>query len=199
MANVQIGTVTSAEVRENRDDEKKSLLLTCELSQEGDDQTVERYGQSGEDYNPPNDSTVIVLAAGTSWKIAVACDDGIESITEPGERQLYSSDSGTKKATVYFKKDGKLQLQDGLGTADFAVRFLELEAAYNQLKADHDAAMSVLNDHVHLDSLGGAVTKPTGPSPEFIPTTPGLPGIQASSGDISDAKIAEITVPEKAP
>lgn len=201
-ADVIIGTVTGSEVKENRDADTKSLLLICELSQEGDDQTVERYGQAGEDYNPPLDSTVIVLKAGKSWKIAVACDDGIESVTEPGERQLYSSDGGAKKATVFFKKNGVLQLQDELGTADFAVRFLELEAAYNQLKADHDNSVAALNGHLHFDSLGAPTTAPNAPPPGVPPALPVYgwpPGIPASTGDIKDAKVDEITVPEKVP
>jgi hypothetical protein len=138
---VQIGIVTNSEVTETRDEDTKSLLLQCEITQIDDVQTVELYRQAGEDYRPPDESTVVILAAGRAWKIAVASDDGIESIVEKGERLLYSSDAGAKKATLYFKKDGTLEVN---GDTDFAVAFDDLKAGFDAHVAEVTANLNAL-------------------------------------------------------
>lgn len=98
----------------------------------------------------------------------------------------------TPKATIKADKDGNIELEndagsflnltDGtiaelMGNADFAVRYSELETAFNQLKSDFD-------NHTHLvpgvtsGSFSATATAPTN-----------------STADISGAKIDEIKVP----
>lgn len=153
MAEVQIGIVTGSEVKLNRDSEDKSLLLQCEISQEADMQTVELYRQAGEDYNPPEGSTVVILEAGKSWKLAIACDDGIESNVEQGERRVYSSDGGVIKANTYYKKDGTQEIN---GNADNAVAFTDLKTAFDTLKTEITTNLTAIA--TAIAGLGGAYT-----------------------------------------
>lgn len=94
----------------------------------------------------------------------------------------------TKKCRIRFTDDDKIKVKLGaiLG-GDFAVRYTELETAFNQLKSDFD-------NHVHtnassgfslLDSSSGSVSGSTG-----SPTA-------SSSADITPAKITDFELPEK--
>lgn len=195
----QIGIVTGREIIENKDSEQKSLMLQVELSEEEDVQTVELYKQAGEDYSPPNDSTVVIIDISGSFKVGVAVDDNIESVVDPGERLLYSSDNEIKKATIYLKKDGIIELN---GDTDFAVAFNDLKTAFDQLKSDFDDAMDIIDNHIHAttatigaDTTVGVISKPTGPVPTYLPVTPGVPGIDDSTANIDPAKVATIKVP----
>lgn len=177
---MQIGRVASGEIRTNRDGEGKVLLLTVEISEPDDLQTVELITQAGENYNPPEDSTVIVIELGEAWKAAIACDDGIEpTALEEGERELYSSDGGVKKAIATFKQNGDIELNIN-EYEDFAVRFSKLEEAFNDLQTAWNL-------------FAGAYV-PGGPAGIGTPPT-----ASTSTKDIGEAKIDNIKVPGVTP
>jgi hypothetical protein len=180
---VQIGLVTDSEVTENRDAEETSLMLQCEISQIDDVQAVELYTQAGEDYRPVDGSSVVILAAGRAWKIAIASEDGIESIVEKGERLLYSTglvgDLPEKRATIYLKSDSTIELN---GSADFAVAFNDLKAAFDQLKDELNTFIDDYNLHNH----------PT--APPGVVSTPSVAGTPAAA-DMSGAKVESVKVP----
>jgi hypothetical protein len=190
-----LAKVTSIEIGKNRDGDNKVLLLQAEITDPEDVQTIEAFRGVGEDYNPPSDSRVVYLAAGNAYKIAIAIDDGVEPdpSIEEGERELYSSVAvagvATRKAKHRFKKDGKHVFNDG---ADWAVRFSVLEEAFNQLLDDHNS----LVDYVNKKLVPHTHTAPTGATSTPLPpiVDPALP----SFADITDAKVEEIMIPEKA-
>lgn len=186
-----IGRVTGSEIKKNRDGDKKVVLLQVEITDPDDIQTVQSMGAAGVNSNPVNDSIVFIAQAGNAFKIAVAVDDGIEPTAKRGEYEIYSSKDGVKKSSAYCDEDGNLILNFG---TDFAVRFSELKAAFDQLKADYDQSMVVVSNHSHNDSLGAPTTTPLLPSPPF-PT----PGIQPTTADIDPAKIDDIMVPGVTP
>jgi hypothetical protein len=109
------GRVTGYEIGKNKEGEIDTLLLQVEISEPDDVQTVELYGSGGRDYNPPTNSTVIVLSIADAMKIAVAVNDGIVPESEPGEAELYSVDEygGEKKARVKVFTDGKCKINEG--------------------------------------------------------------------------------------
>ncbi len=163
-----IGQVIGREIKKNRDGSSDKLLLTVEITETDDIQTVELMRQAGEDTNPPDGSKVLILSVGDAWKIAVASDDGIVPSVNPGEKKLYSTNSGAIQAFINLLADGTIEIN---GSTDFAVRFTALETAFNQLKSD-------LNSHVHSGvTAGGAST--------MMPTTP-------STADITPAKVEEV-------
>jgi hypothetical protein len=192
METVQVGVVTNSEVKENRDSDEKSLLLQCEISQLDDVQTVELYKQAGEDYRPPDDSTVVILAAGKAWKIAIASDDGIESVVEKGERLLYSSDAGVKKAQAYFQKDGTLQINVG---TDYAMAFEDAKAGFDahlaEVTANLDALVATLTPIVPLFNAAPVGTPVLSLGPGAVPPYTKTP----LNANLDASKVESVRVP----
>lgn len=162
---IRIGTVRGRETKPNRNGGHDVILLQVEISEADDVQTVELMTHAGDESSPPNGAQVILVEVGPAWVVALAADDLIPPTIDVGERRVYSQDAGDRKATIYWRTTGQLELN---GTGDHAVRFAALETAFNQLKADYDA---------HGGHFSGE-----------IPPAP-------STADISGAKIDTIEVP----
>jgi len=83
-------------------------------------------------------------------------------------------------------EDGQITFNEG---SDYAVRYSELETAYNQLKSDFDTFVSTYNSHIHITTATiGATPTPGVLSPTVSTGSP-------STGDITGAKISEIKMP----
>lgn len=101
-----------------------------------------------------------------------------------GEYRTYSTDeNGNVVGYTWLKNNGTLLLN---GDDDNAVRYSELEEAFNKLKDDHNDLVSKFNAHVHVLSL----TAGTGTAAP--PANTGTP----STADITPAKINNIKVPK---
>lgn len=131
---IKVGTITGREITTNIDGSQLAMMLQVEITSPEDIQTVEVIGHAGEDSNPPDGSTVIIVRVGNAWKIAVAVGDGIapDASLTPGEKKIYSSDGGVIKSFITWLKD-KLVLSGDVveinGNADFAMRFNALDTA----------------------------------------------------------------------
>jgi hypothetical protein len=171
------GKVLDSEVGPNKDGDTDVRLLTVELADGDDIQTVEYYDCGGRDYLPPDGAEVVIVDISPSYRVAVAVDDRQDSVVAKGEQELYSLDeAGTAKAaTIKLTNDAVIEMN---GDTDFAVRYSELESAFNQLKQDLNAFILIYNTHSH-SAFGGP------------PSATGLD----SAADISGAKIDEIKVP----
>lgn len=163
--NIRVGKVRGREIRKNRNGSGDVLLLQVEVSDADDIQTVELVTHAGDESSPEDGATVLLLQIGPAWVVAVGADDLIAPDIAPGERRVYSQDSGARKATIYWRTDGQLELN---GTGDYAVRFNALETAFNQLKAD-------------FDNHGGHFVAEAIPAP--------------STADISGAKVDTVELP----
>jgi len=162
---IRIGTVRGREIKPNRNGEGDVILLQVEISGPDDVQTVELMTHAGDEASPPDDAQVLLVQIGPAWVVALAADDLIPPDINVGERRVYSQDGGARKATIYWRTDGQLELN---GTGDFAVRFNALETAFNQLKSDFDS---------HAGHFSG----------EVVPTP--------STADVSGAKVDTIEMP----
>lgn len=100
-----IGEVTGNSIEKNRDGTKNVRLLQVKISDDQDIQTAELYSPAGDDSCPPDGSLVKIIDLGNNWKIAVAVNDGIEPESDKGEKILYSSSNGAKKAIHKFGTD----------------------------------------------------------------------------------------------
>jgi len=110
-------------------------------------------------------------------------DNGISGLSE-GESRLYSTNSsGVLQIDLIMRDDGTAEFG---GSADFMVRFLELKAGYDELKADLNSHISDYNTHIHITTATiGASATPGVISPTTSTSTP-------STASIDDAKIDEI-------
>ncbi len=195
------GKVRERQLTKNRDGSTDKILLQVELTSPDDIQTVEWINHDGEDSSPPDNSLVVVVAVSESYKIAIACDDGILSEASPGEKIIYSQLNGAKRTSVFLKTDGSLiidtkdtsgvqksviELEPGgdisitsesninlNGSSDFAVRFNALEIVLNQF-------LIALNLHKH-----GGVT--IGSAETLIPAP--------ITFDLSPAKVESVKLP----
>jgi hypothetical protein len=139
------GIVTGQEIRKNRDSEINVRMLQVQISNPQDIQSVEYVPLAGDDNPPQNGDTVFILSFGQSYKCAIGVRDAIVASMSAGERKLYSRDSnGDIAAFINLLAGGNVELN---GNAFSAVRFAELQTAFDALK-------SVVNTHTHLYNPG---------------------------------------------
>jgi hypothetical protein len=159
---MKIGRVISSELAANRDGEGKVLLLTVEVAEEDDLQTVELFRQPGDECRPDADATVLIADLGAAWRVAVAADDGIEPEAQAGERGIYASEGGVKKSQVMCRKDGTIEA--GLNASEFVALAALAKDELNKI-------ISAFNAHMHATAALGAPSIPT-PIPNSIPLIP---------------------------
>jgi phage gp45-like len=148
---VETGVVKNFEIKKNKDGSQPVRLLQCVISDPEDVQTVEWISQAGEDSGPPKNSAVIIVSVG-STKFAIAVDDGIQPGNLPeGEKHLYSSLNGIKKAGLIFKTDGVLEIN---GNQDFAIRFSDLQTVFDTLAQALNTEFENIRDAITF--LGGS-------------------------------------------
>jgi hypothetical protein len=174
------GIVTGREFKKNRDSGNVRLLLQVQITDADDIHTVEYMSPPGEDSNPPDGAKVLIADVGRAYKIATAADDNIEPSMAEGEKKLYSISDGAIASFINFLASGIVEIN---GNNDFAVRYNELEAGFNQLRTDHDDFVA------NIYGLHNHPTAPTGPV-----STPSVLGL-ASTADISGAKVNEVKLP----
>ena len=167
-----IGKVTGYKIGKNRDGDKNRIILQVELIAGEDVRSIELIPGAGVDVNPALGCRVVLSDVSSSYQVTGAVTDDLTPECDPGEKEIYSTDSPVtqKLAKIKLNKDSEIVMNDG---ADFAVRYSALETAFNQLKMDFDA-------HVH----GGVATG----SGSTGATTP-------STADITGAKVEDIKVP----
>lgn len=148
-----IGTVKGQETRANRNGTADVVLLQVELSNSSDIQTVQYMPLAGDDSPPMAGDLVVVIPIGPSFQVAIGIQDSVTPTMNAGERKNYSRDSaGDIAAFINFLSDGNLELN---GNAKTAVRFADLQTAFNELKGKFNA-------HVHPGVMsGGASTSAT--------------------------------------
>ena len=162
-------------ISKNRDSDAEKLMFKAEISAPDDIQEVEFSDSCNIDRRAPVDSRCFGGAISKAFKIIVAIDDNIDpdSSLGDGEIEIYSSNSGERKAKIRFKSDGSIVVNDG---GDYAVKYSELETAFNNLQQQWD---TFANAYV-----------PGGPSAVGTPPT-ALP----STADITRAKVDTVRLP----
>jgi hypothetical protein len=138
----------------------------------------------GDDSNPVKDMVAVYGQTSEIGKNVIIGYINKNQISEPGEKRIFSTDeNGEVVFYFHLKNDGTAELN---GTDDNLVRFSALESGFNELKGDLNDMISKWNSFVTAYVPGS-------------PTTVGLPptlsgqNVTASTADISDSKIDEIT------
>jgi hypothetical protein len=191
-----MGKIVGTEVGINTEGEDNVRLITVEITDPDDLQTVENFFHGGIDYNPSNDVVALVDETGGSYKTVTGFDDGIEPVVDRGEIEIYSTeaDGSAKSARVKCVNDGIVELN---GDADFLVRYTKLQEAFDQLQSDHDDLVDIVNDiNASLRSFFNAYV-PGGPAavgapPKVVFTV--LDG-SPSTADIAPSKVEEVKTP----
>lgn len=100
------------QIAKNKDGTKNRLLLQVEIIPD-DVRTVELINQAGEDTNPAEGCRVIVADI-KGFLAAIGITDDLEPEVDPGEKEIYSTDSPatTKKARMKFGADGLITIKN---------------------------------------------------------------------------------------
>jgi len=134
----------------------KNLIVKILRLGANDVQTSKQISPYGLDSNTIKDMVAIQGETSIKGENVIVGYIGKQHITESGEIRLYSTDDqGVLKSTIYLKKDETLEL---MGDSNWAVKFNELETAFNELK-------SKFNTHVHIGVTTGASSSGTTPTP----------------------------------
>lgn len=201
--NVHLGTVVGSAIETNMDGENDVRMLSAELSSAEDVQSIELIGQNGEQTNPLDDATVVILEITKAWKIAIALKDLVEpdATLERGEKKIYAVDSSNNViAWMYFKGDGSILIENDNGSleltdtgeivnnegTDWAIQFTEMKSAFDTLVSDVNSMISAWN------TFAGAYV-PGGPAVQGTP--PSASTTSSSSADMSNAKITTVRMP----
>ena len=178
---MEMGTVKRSEIGAELDGDGDARVLQVELTSPEDVQSAEQYRAPGDDARPVNGTRVIVLSIGPASKVAIASIDlpPADDLAE-GEREIYSTDGADRLATLRLKADGSIVLNGG---SDNAVQFTAMQAAFDQLKADHDALVNTYNAHVHITTATVGLAPPAGTIGILAPTlSTGTPSTADMSG-----------------
>lgn len=139
--------------------------------------TADVISSFGDDSNPLPETIAIYANTSEVGDDIIIGYLNANQIAEIGEKRIFSlRDDGTLSFSIHLKNDGTCEIG---GDTDFAVRYSELETAFNELKGKVNDLIQNYNTHSHAAN-GGA--------PPASPATP-------SSADITTAKIDEIKVP----
>ncbi len=155
--------IKGSQVKKNRDGKNPVRILQCEITDPKDIQSVELMTPDGEDSNPEDNTSCIIIQMGDAYKMAISVDDGVASTVDKGEKKIYSYVAGIIKASLHLLRTGEIRLANDAGSikimpngkiqlrgsGDFAVGF-------NQLQVLWAAMTTVFNTHTHgaLDISG---------------------------------------------
>jgi hypothetical protein len=166
---MDLGIIKGRLIGKNRDGDKDRVILQVELIDE-DVRTVELISQAGQDENPANGCRVYVIDVVNedNYMVGIAVTDDLTPEVDPGEKEIYSTDSPvtTKLATLKWNSSGELELN---GNADFAVSWTDLNTQLQSLVSAINAALATKKDEA--GSAGGL------------------------SLDLSSAKVSEVKLP----
>lgn len=133
------GIITGYEIGKNQNGSKDVVLLQVRITDKDDIQTAELMNNPGDDSIPAVGSRVMILQAGSSWKIAIAASDDITPGVDAGEKKIYSQENDTIKAFIFLLKSGIIHIN---GDNDFAVRFTALDTALQAFLTDLNAKLT---------------------------------------------------------
>lgn len=176
---IRLGTVTGSELKVNKDGLTVVRMLQVQLAEAEDIQDVQLITQVGNESFPEIGSQVIVISINRSFKVAIASDDLIVPSMNTGEKKLYSTAGGVIMAFINILNSGIIEIN---GNTDFAVRFNPLNIEFEKLRTEVNAALTILNAHVH--TLAGVGTT----DPMATPTV-------LATAEISAAKVNEVKLP----
>lgn len=148
--------------------------------------TAENFSPAGEDSHPVlSDVPFMVEAPGTGRYVVLGYLDPVnEGQAAEGEKRFLARDaSGTPVSYVWLKNDGSLELN---GADDYAVAYTDLKEAFDTLRDELNAFISVFNGHVHSYLPG-----PGSPTPTDAPATSGTD----AEADMSPARVSTVRLP----
>jgi len=148
---IKLGLVTGREDKVSRGRTVPARLMQVMLTDESDIQTVQLVGQNGEECNPPDGSLVLVVQAGTAYKLAIGTEDTIAPVMGVGGKRIYSTDSDSEAVTasVRLDPDGLITVSNGGGSITLTpAGLLTVTCDGNTVI---NSAKTIINNNVEID------------------------------------------------
>jgi hypothetical protein len=134
----------------------------------------------GIDANPVKDMTAIYAQTSVKGESVIIGYINQNQLADIGELRLFSTDnSNAAQAVIFMRNNGDIEIN---GDADNMVRFSELKTAYDQLKSDFNAFVSIYNSHIH-PFVGVPVGVPASTTPTASVGTPSTATVDAAKID----------------
>ena len=144
--------------------------------------------EAGTDTNPQPGTKMLLLKTLNPKEDVVGMSVDNRNTREdlqPGEKSFFSYDVDGKAQFIITVRGDKMEVgtaPDGTPPANFAVRFNEMEVAFNQLKSDQDAILNLLQTWTVVVNDGGGA----------LQIAANL--LSSSSADMSGAKSEELII-----
>lgn len=123
-----------------------------------DVQTALEVTAYGIDSNPIKDMIAIYGETSVKGQVVIIGYLNKNQKAEPGELRLFSTDAnGAEKGYIWLKNDGIAEI---LGNSNFAVKYKELEKAFNDLQKSHNDFLAEYQKHTHLTNFPVITTAP---------------------------------------
>jgi len=137
---MNVGNITGREIGKYKDSNVDRVLLQVKFYDD-DTKQVELISQHGEDVNPADGCRVLVIDITDSWQAAIAITDDLEPEVDPGEKEIYSTDSPATAKQARTKWDGTGNVIHNQG-AKSVVTYAALDAALQLLVTAINAAFA---------------------------------------------------------
>jgi len=173
---MKLGRIISSEITENRDGEKKVLLLQAEITGPEDIKTVEYIQAAFVDARPPAGVSIFIDDLGAAWMVAPAADDGIEPESPEGQIEFYAINPATlaRVASTRTKLKTSGTVEIGVSSLDFVALAQKVLDELEDIKTDLDGFKSTFDLHVHTSGCSAGGTPTLAPTSSFpVPHTPG--------------------------
>ena len=123
-----------------------------------DVQTALEVTAYGIDSNPVKDMVAIYGETSVKGQVVIIGYLNKNQKSAVGELRLFSTDAnGTEKGYLWLKNDGIMEL---LGDKNFAVKYKQLETAFNALQKSHNDFLAEYQKHTHVTNFPVITTAP---------------------------------------
>lgn len=141
---MDLGIIKGREITSNRDGLDNKIMMQVEML-DGEVRTIELMCNANEDFNPASGCRIFVVEYDEGYQLGIAATDDLNPESEPGEKELYSTDNPVtqKLAKIKLNKDGEIELN---GNMDNVVRWSDLNTQLQLLVANINALFATKLD-----------------------------------------------------
>lgn len=182
---MEVGTVTACMIGVNRDGLTPVRLVTCMVSGPTDLRTVQLGGSI--DHWPVPGAKVRIEEIESSWEVGEILEDILPAATTLiGDKVIAANaavgvPSALSQISLRAAAGGSIELG---GATDFVTAFTDMKTAFDALRGEINAAITIFNAHTHSGVTTGSGSTGTTSAP-MVP----------AAADMTGAMVATVKVP----
>lgn len=142
-----IGIVRGVRIGKSFRSERDVVLLSVEIDDPRDIQTVEYLFPHGECGLPNEGDSVVITEISEEYKVATASNTGVVvSTLSNGEKSIFAVKDGAATSIITLLNSGEIVLNEG---TDYAVQFTALKTGFDLLRNQLNSFINKYNLHIH--------------------------------------------------